>query len=808
MFKFVQSIRFLVVTLLLFSGAALKAQTITGSVNGTVTDSTGAIVVGAKVTATNVDTNIQTAGVTNSAGVYSIRFLQVGHYTVSIESAGFATQKFGPFTLEANQDAKVDAKLSVQGNQQQVSIQAELAPLLNTENGVLASTLDTQAIQNIPLVGRNFVQLTMFTPGAVSTTPGGFAGNSAIGVGGQQVSVNGNREQANNYTLDGIEINETLNNGVGYNPSPDAIGQLQVISANAPAEYGNVNGGDVVAILKSGTNRWHGSAFYFLSNYHLDANTWGNKHNTTITPKASYTQPVFGGTIGGPILKDRVFFFVDYEGGRFHQGGLGTATVVTARMRAGDFSELLSTSIMCLAGQTTAQCNARKIQLFDSSTTAFTPYAGNLNVPIINPVAKYLYAHPELYPLPNQAPQVGSPATNNYLGASKSRRYNDQGDIKVDWKLTQRDNLSVRYSQSDNGSTTTPVLAITFPVAPMTPIRGVAINEVHTFNNSMVNEFRMGFMRVHPLGGSPLDTTGVFGTNGNAVVGIPGGQLFSGFSAQAFNPISTTGVTTTNGKEFTTLGNSDTATTYADNSFTYGNNFTWTKNRHTFKFGAQFIRYQQNSFYPGNDGALGSLNYNGNFSSNPASNSTNNPNGFNTQGYAVADFNLDRIIYVGRGAVTGPQGQRQWRDAYFAQDDWKVTPNLTLNLGIRYEYDQPMYEVNNKQMNVDLTTSSIILPTPPTAAQIAAFPAGTKVLGAASAGFNRALVNPYFGGVMPRLGFSYAATPRFVVPGWLRYPELYGRYGSEPTYNDQSTVCKSLCRYRLRTCFCPNRCIF
>jgi outer membrane receptor protein involved in Fe transport len=745
MFKFIQSIRFFAVTLLLLSGVVLKAQTITGSVNGTVTDSTGAIVVGAKVTAMSVETNIATTGVTNSAGVYNIRFLQVGHYTVSIESPGFAPQKFGPFTLEANQDAKVDAKLSVQGNQQQVSIQAEMAPLLNTENGMLATTLDTHAIDNIPLVGRNFVQLTMFVPGAVSTQPGGFAGNAAIGVGGQQVSVNGNREQSNNYLLDGIEINETLNNGVGYNPSPDALGQVQVISANAPAEYGNVNGGDVVALIKSGTNQFHGSAFYYLSNYHLDANTWANKHGSTIIPKASYTQPIFGGTIGGPILKDRLFFFADYEGGRFHQGGISTATVVTAKMRTGDFSELLNPAM-----------NLKTIQLYDASTSAFTPYVGNLHVPITNPVAIYLYAHPELYPLPNQSPTALTPATNNYLGASKSRRYNDQEDAKVDWKVTQRDNLSVRYSQSSNGSTSTPVLAITFPVAPMTPIHGVAINEVHTFNNSMVNEFRAGYMRVHPLGGSPLDTTGVFGTNGNSIVGIPGGQLFSGFSLQAFSPISTTGVSTTNGGQFTGLGNSDTATTYVDNSFTYGDVFTWSKDKHTFKFGAQFIRYQQNSYYPGNDGALGSLNYNGNFTSNPSANSA---------GYSVADFNLDRIIYVGRGAVTGPQGQRQWRDAYFVQDDWKVTPTLTLNLGVRYEYDQPMYEVNNKQMNVDLTNSIIVLPTTPTAAQIAAFPAGTKVLGASAAGFTRALVNPYYGGVMPRIGFSYSVTPRFVVRG-------------------------------------------
>ncbi len=129
--------------------------------------------------------------------------------------------------------------------------------------------------------------------------------------------------------------------------APDALGQLQLTSANAQAEYGNVNGGDVIALLKSGTNQFHGSGYWYLSNYHLDANTWGNRHNAVITPKQSYTQPIFGGTIGGPVLHNRLFFFADYSGGRYHQGGVSTATVMTAKMRTGDFSELLDPGIMC-----------------------------------------------------------------------------------------------------------------------------------------------------------------------------------------------------------------------------------------------------------------------------------------------------------------------------------------------------------------------------------------------------------------------------------------------------------------------------
>ena len=187
----------------------------------------------------------------------------------------------------------------------------------------------------------------MFLPGAVSTNPNGFVGQSAITQGGNTVSVNGNRQQANQYLLDGMNINETLNDTPGYNPSVDAIGQVQVISANAAAEYGNVNGGDILYQTKSGTNTFHGSAFYFLDNYNLNANTWVNKHNSSITPITSFTRNIFGGTFGGPIFKDKLFFFGDYQGGRYHSGGAQSVTVLTAKERMGDFSELLNPALMC-----------------------------------------------------------------------------------------------------------------------------------------------------------------------------------------------------------------------------------------------------------------------------------------------------------------------------------------------------------------------------------------------------------------------------------------------------------------------------
>ncbi len=335
-----KSLSILAVLLLAICCAVSRAQTITGSVNGTVTDPSGAVVPNAQVTATNTETGVATETTTNNDGIYNIRFLQIGNYKVTITAQGFATSTYGPFALETGQNAKIDGKLGLENQQQKVSVEAEVTPLLNTENPTLATTLDTRAIENIPLVGRNLTAITMFLPGSVSTQPNSFVSNAAVSgplsgnnmsgqASGASVSVNGNRQQANQYLLDGMNVNQTLDDTQGYVPNVDAIGQVQVISANANAEYGNVNGGDILYQTKSGTNNWHGSMFYFVNNYNLDANSWLNNRNGVA--KNSYTRNLFGGTFGGPIFKDKLFFFVDYQGGRFHLGGTQAASVYTQR---------------------------------------------------------------------------------------------------------------------------------------------------------------------------------------------------------------------------------------------------------------------------------------------------------------------------------------------------------------------------------------------------------------------------------------------------------------------------------------------
>ncbi len=726
-----KSVQYLAFTLLAIWSVAGVAQTITGGVNGTVTDPSGAIIAGAKVTALEIDTGVTTTDETNKSGLYSIRFLQIGQYKVTIEAPGFAAQTLGPFSLEAGQDAKFDAKMNLEGAKASVVVSESLVPLLNTESAELGTTLDSTAIDNIPLAGRNFSSLTIFTPGAVATNPTGFTGINAIERsqnGGGQVAVNGNRQQSNNFLLGGIEINETINNTIGYNPSPDALGQVRTISANAQAEYGNVNGGDVIALLKSGTNSIHGSAFYYVTDYKLSANTYANKNGSVITPKQSSTNNIFGGTIGGPIIKDKLFFFGDYSGDRYHQGGVATSTVATAKMRVGDFSELLDPALNFTPGKTPSPSDLT--QLYNTSTTAFVPYANNQLGAPVNPVARYLYAHPELYPLPNQKPAAGSPVSGNYVGPSKNRIYNDQFDVKVDYKLSDRDSMFGSYSQSTAGDTNLNPLLITFPGASTYPTKLIAFNYVHTFNPSLQNELRIGFFRTVWHQGIPNDATGTFGSGGNATVGIGGGTFTPGFSAQVVSAL-------------TTVGSSALYSDNEMNNFTYGDNLTLQKGKHLIKMGGQFIRYQQNSIYTGNDGAQGTLTFNGNFTINP--NIGSSLNVMRATGYSVADFNLDKAITGARGTLAGHTGQRQWRDAVFAQDDYKLLPNLTVNLGLRWEFDQPIYEVNNKEANLNLQTGAVQL--------------------AGKNGASRALYNAVWTNFMPRIGFSYNPVPRFVVRG-------------------------------------------
>jgi hypothetical protein len=698
--------------LLLLTLSSALGQTVTGSITGVVTDPSDAVIPGATVTAENVATGVRTTAQTNAAGAYTIRFLPIGTYSVRIEAKGFSPEAIAPFAIEINQTAKVDARMKISG-ETTVEVKETVHPILDTTDATLGNTLSTNEIQNIPLNGRNFSSLTLYQPGAIDTDPSGLTGNNAIerntfnnGV----VAINGNRQQANNYTIEGADNNEPQNNLIGYNPAPDAIAEVRVVSANANATYGNGNGGAIVTVLKSGTNRFHGSLYDLLQNEKLDANSWSN--NFQGNPKNSYTQNIFGGTFGGPIIKDKLFFFGDYEGIRHHTGGQASASVLTPAMLAGNFSALDSAGI----------------QLYDTQNN-FVPYSNN-QIPVVNPVAIYLAAHPELYPAPNHAPTDGL-IQNNFQGPQSGFISNNQEDFKVDWTPRSADRLNAFYSQGTGSDFTTALIPVFFPAHNTYPTKIAGASFVHTFSPSIVNEFRFGFTRVRWNNGVPSDPSGQFGTSGDSKVGIPfGTQAYVGFTGQSIS-----------GANY--IGTSANPQVFTDNTFNYYDNLTWQHGRHYFSIGGQATRYQQNYLNAGNVGFLGTFGYNGQFSALPGGTT-----------FGPADFVLGRIQSVSLASPLGWVGNRQWRLAGYFQDDIKVTPRLTLNLGLRYEYDQPWYEQNNKTANV----------LPGGIVEYAGHVPADAIPGAIVCR-TRACYDPNYDQIMPRVGFAYQASNKLVVRG-------------------------------------------
>ncbi|MGC2617528.1 MAG: carboxypeptidase regulatory-like domain-containing protein [Acidobacteriaceae bacterium] len=732
-----------------FTFAAASAQTITGTIRGTITDPSGAVIRGAKVTATNVATGVKTATVSDAAGEYSMQFLAVGTYAIAVTASGFDTTSISSFRLGIDQTAKIDATLKVGTNTTTVDVASDVSPLLQTQDATTGATIDSETLINIPNNGLNFQFDTLFVPGAVNPSVDEMAsqdGNERDITPAGVPSFNGNRQQANNYVLDGVEMNETMNNLAAYNPAPDSIAEERVITGNANAEYGNVNGGEVLVVTKAGTNHFHGSLYeYYQDNNLASANSWANNYEgLPITP---FTQNQYGGTIGGPILRNKLFFFGDYEGFRYHSGGLAKDSVATADMRTGDFHELWDTN---------------QIQLFNTNNggaySAATPYGNcavtltNCNqIPVTNSVAKYLFAHPDIYPLPNVAPLAGTVDTNNYEGFSKSQTHNNQGDVRVDYTLSAKDALTGRYSIGDAYDLPVhSVLAITFPTANDYPFQSLMASWVHTFTPNLQNEFRAGVSRVVWNQQEPFDSTGDFAKGGDATVGIPfPNQPFPGFSQMQIGAL---------GSAETWPGTTALATEFHENNFFYTDNLTWQHGKHNTKFGVQIVRYQQNSFYPGNAGALGSFSYSGEYTANPSAATACGPAGGATScpGYAFADFVIDNSAGDQIGGVAGPVGYRQYRNAGYAQDDWRALPNLTLNLGLRYGFDQPMYEVNNKEANI--IGSDILNPNPTaTLSQIVEY--------AGKNGASRALYNPVYTNFMPRIGFALQATHRLVLRG-------------------------------------------
>ena len=379
--------------LLAFTARPAIGQNVTASVTGTVTDNTGALVRGATVTAVNKATGVEYPATSNDAGVYTISGLNIGTYVIRAEAAGFKKVTTNTIVLESGQIARVAIKLEVGGISEQVEVTG-VNPILQTENAVVSEIITGETVVALPLNGRNFAQLTLLTPGVQTHAPTSFTeANPTVSSG--RPYVNGQREQSNNFMLDGVDQNEAVDNQIAYYPSPDAIAEIRIDTNNYSAEYGNVAGGVVSAITKSGTNEYHGSAFVFGRDDGLDANSWAN--NKSEAKKGNFTQQIYGGTLGGPLLKNKLFFFANFQGTRVNRPGDGTASVAPPEWRNGDFSSLLASGTVIrdpLTGQ---------------------PFPNN-QVPTsrFSPQAQAILSNTTNYPLPNRPGLSGKAAFSQF----------------------------------------------------------------------------------------------------------------------------------------------------------------------------------------------------------------------------------------------------------------------------------------------------------------------------------------------------------------------------------------------------------
>lgn len=693
-----RSSAFLLVLSLLGSATIVQAQTITGSITGAVTDPAGALVPNAKLVATNTGTNLTYQAVTNDAGIYNLVFLPVGTYNLTVEQSGFKKATVSSITLAVSQIARVDIALEIGDVGQTVEVTGA-APILQTESTQTGDSISAQKLTALPLNGRNFARLTLLVPGAVSPNPEGM--NSRFGA---RPYVNGNREQTNNFLLDGVDVNDSIDNRIGYSPNVDALEEVKVLTGNAAADYGNAGGAAVVMSLKSGTNEFHGNVFEFFRNNVLDANGFFRNRSIATAKRNGFKRNIFGGTLGGPIKRDKMFFFVDYEGTEQRSGGPSNVSVAPLAWRNGDLSAFP--------------------QVINDPTNG-QPFA-NKQIPlsrITNPVARKLFSDATLYPLPNQPGTGPLGIGSNYGSRSASTLKNHQGDIKIDYRLSEKDSLSGRWSLGRYESIgAAAALPVQMTGGQEGPTQSAVLNWVRTFSPTIVNEARFGFSRIG-IDDVTLDWSGRLGADGNQQFGIPGGQAIPGLSSVVL------------GGGLTNVGSAANNSNTRDNKFIYYDNLTWQMRRHFLKMGAQFTRYQQNRYYAGNNGVLGVFRYTATYT-----------------GLDYADFLLDQLNGKGRGALTGAWGHRSWRSAFFIQDDWKVTNSFTLNLGLRWEYMQPIFEVNDQQANVDTFAGKVLYP--------------------GKDGNSRALYNGYPYQYMPRIGFAW--TPgmfrnKMVVRGGYAY---------------------------------------
>ena len=694
---------------LLAAGPAF-AQSVSGTILGSVTDPTGAVISNAKVTLVNEGTGLSRTVNSDSNGEYVAPSLPTGRYTVISEITGFKTLTMSNVDVGVDQRVRIDMKLEVGAMTESVSITAE-TPLLQTSSSELGTTVGNEQIEALPLNGRNFVNLTRTVPGVLRGIPGANidgAGSLAWRA-SASFSANGQRTRDNNFMLDGVDNNETWLQTVVIFPSVDALDEFKLQTSTYSAEFGRSLGGVVNLQIKSGTNAFRGSGFEFHRNDAFDANNFFN--NRANRPKPAFKQNQFGGTLGGPLFRDRTFFFASYQGHREEQGQTFLSTVPSVAMRSGDFSEI--TRI-----------------IYDPATGQ--PFAGNI-IPSgrIDAVARNILT--QLYPEPNTtgARQANGQTINNYLINPIKERQDNQVDFKFDHNLTPSNRFFTRYSYQKTHRLQPATLphgdaGATFGAGDGNiKAQSLAFNDTQTINMNWLNEFRFGWSSIKFLM-TPID----YGTNPATAVGLPGinrNSVTSAMTQLAFQNIRNLGA------------NSNQPLITNQNDFQIFDSVTRSTGRHTMKGGGSLTLRSREILNA--DTIVGNFSFNNNMTSNcagqPAGCTVNSATGFD-----VASFMLGLVSAKNRNLFdAGTYTEQRPEIAMYFQDDFRATAKLTLNMGVRYDIYPPWVEIEDRQSNFDVSTGRFVI------ASDDAVIDGVEV--------GRRLQTYSKGNVGPRFGFAY-----------------------------------------------------
>jgi hypothetical protein len=684
----------------------------TGSIVGAVVDSSGGAVAGASVTITETGTNTSRVLSTDSAGRFVANVLPLGNYSVKVTAPSFQEVERTGIRLESEGSPEIDFTLAPATVGSQITVEAN-SVAVETTNPTLSQVIHSEQVADLPLNGRNFVELATLAPGvSQGDQPGDFFGggsSSETSIRGTfSLSVGGSRENRTDWLYDGVDNEELTSGAIAVVPSIDALQEFNVLTSNYSVEYGTRAGPTVLLISKSGTNQFHGTLFDFLRNTALNASSYFSPVNP------EYIRNQFGGSLGGPIIKNKTFFFFDYQGTRNIQGIPSLTQVPTADERAGIFTESFP--------------GAPEVPIYDPATTTGaagqqtrTQFPGNI-IPTdrINPIAEKILSY---LPLPN----VPGLLSANYVDVPRQKYGDNEFDFRIDHTFSASDKIFARFSR-DQASVYVPSGLPDFGSQPggyssnqnlADNGRNLALSETHIFSGNKINQFTAGYNRIFDHIISFGD-----GTNWSDQLGIPNANLGSYFSSGFLNVQLNEGYWGLGDRGFSPIQD-------GTNVFHYSDDFEWVHGPHSFSIGMGMRFYQLNELgdaFPMGEMSFDNL-FTAGFSNGSLNSSTGNPVASFLLGLPAGGEHDNEFS----GAVSG----RRWKEfrPYF-QDNWRVKQNLTVQLGMAWNYTTPTVEAQNRYSNFD-------------------FPTGQLLIAGVNAGKN-AGVKPYYLGFEPRLGISYS----------------------------------------------------